>query len=525
MKQSAPSQAERHARMESKRQAQPNALLRHQRQIRGWSLQHVADQLCKLGEEEDRIPGVTADMVGKWERGEKKPSPFYREKLCLLYGTSADKLEFIDTQNAPERDNTSASLPVDTISGASLYPSVKTVSGSSLDAHTFDTLLDGEKEASEMLIANLLSLSSRQLATLTTVGWTPQDIMAAIHILLQGEAVMAKVNRRQVLQLGAGLFLSGMALPTHEHPSAEERTHVSDAIGESIAASWTLFQSTHTAQVLAVGQAQLSLMQQAHYTLFPSVRPMHYSAVYRLIGGALHFQGRYDEARRAHEKSYIVALEGGDVWNMAQSLSWQADGFKAQAEYSSALETIEGALRLLSQQHAPEAIRLRAHLLASGAENAAYLGDVKNVEAKLTLSEDLIKDLPAHEEFDHASWHQHAGACALILAHHDNAIRHLQQAMDELPPQWTLRHATTLMPLALAYARRQERDASLAIAEKAIPAISALNAPSLSKQFVEYMQKEFIGAFPGDPHIHTFVAETQNRLLPAKATATSNQTS
>jgi hypothetical protein len=51
---------------------------------------------------------------------------------------------------------------------------------------------------------------------------------------------------------------------------------------------------------------------------------MPYSAVYRLIGGALHFQGQYDEA--AHEKSYIAALEGNDVWNMAQSLSWQADG-------------------------------------------------------------------------------------------------------------------------------------------------------------------------------------------------------
>src|ERR1700719_1749102 len=130
------------------------------------------------------------------------------------------------------------------------------------------------------------------------------------------------------LQLGAGLFLRGIALPEREHPTAEERVQLSEAIGESIAASWTLFQTTNTAQVLAVGQAQLSLIQRAHYTLYPSVRPMHYSAIYRLIGGALHFQGRYDEARQAHEKSYITALEGSDVWNMAQSLSWQADGLK-----------------------------------------------------------------------------------------------------------------------------------------------------------------------------------------------------
>ncbi len=369
----------------------------------------------------------------------------------------------------------------------------------------------------EILAANLLSLSSKQLAMLTAAGWTPEDVMAALHIILQGEAVMAKINRRQVLQLGAGMFLNSIALPTHEHPSIEERTQLSEAIGESIAASWTLFQRTNIAQVLAVSQAQLALMQQAHHTLYPSVRPMHYSAVYRLMGAALHFQGRYTEARQAHEKSYITALEGGDVWNMAQSLNWQADGLKAEGQHSLALETIEAALRLLSQQENVESIRLRAHLLASGAESAAYKGDVKHVQAKLSASEDLLKDLPAHEEFDHASWHQHARACALILKQYDTAIAHLQLALAELPAQWTLRHATTLMPLTLAYARRQERDASLAIAEKAIPVISAINSPSMSRQFVAYIRQELLDAFPTDPQINMFITDTQQRLLPSMA--------
>jgi len=72
-----------------------NSLLRSQRQLRGWSLQHVVDQVCKLCEDEERIPGLTADMVGKWERGEKKPSPYYQTKLCELYQTSADRLGFV----------------------------------------------------------------------------------------------------------------------------------------------------------------------------------------------------------------------------------------------------------------------------------------------------------------------------------------------------------------------------------------------------------------------------------------------
>src|SRR6266545_5494668 len=75
--------------------AVPNARLRRQRLRRGWSLQRVADELQKLCEHEGRRVGVTASMVGKWERGFKRPSPFYQEKLCSLYDRSAEELGLV----------------------------------------------------------------------------------------------------------------------------------------------------------------------------------------------------------------------------------------------------------------------------------------------------------------------------------------------------------------------------------------------------------------------------------------------
>jgi hypothetical protein len=36
--------------------------------------------------------GVNADMVGKWERGEKRPSKLYRRLLCLLYQATEEDL-------------------------------------------------------------------------------------------------------------------------------------------------------------------------------------------------------------------------------------------------------------------------------------------------------------------------------------------------------------------------------------------------------------------------------------------------
>jgi transcriptional regulator with XRE-family HTH domain len=70
----------------------PNDYLRRQRELRGWSHARVAEELNKRGGSTD------SKQVGKWERGIAKPSPFYRERLCLLYGTDADQLGFTNRE-------------------------------------------------------------------------------------------------------------------------------------------------------------------------------------------------------------------------------------------------------------------------------------------------------------------------------------------------------------------------------------------------------------------------------------------
>ena len=62
----------------------PNTILRRERQLRGWSQQKVAG-----------LVGTSEDVVNRWERGERKPGPFYQEKFCVLYGKSAEELGFL----------------------------------------------------------------------------------------------------------------------------------------------------------------------------------------------------------------------------------------------------------------------------------------------------------------------------------------------------------------------------------------------------------------------------------------------
>ncbi len=66
----------------------PNAKLRWYREIRGWSQEQVGLAV-----------GTDAKRVGVWERGENVPSPYFRHKLCALFGKDAVELGFLAEQD------------------------------------------------------------------------------------------------------------------------------------------------------------------------------------------------------------------------------------------------------------------------------------------------------------------------------------------------------------------------------------------------------------------------------------------
>jgi tetratricopeptide (TPR) repeat protein len=67
--------------------------LREYRLARALTLEEVAELLAQLARQEYGIGvGVNAGMVGKWERGEKRPSKLYRILLCRLYNATQEDL-------------------------------------------------------------------------------------------------------------------------------------------------------------------------------------------------------------------------------------------------------------------------------------------------------------------------------------------------------------------------------------------------------------------------------------------------
>lgn len=65
----------------------PNQRLRYHRLLLGLSQRRLAEQI-----------GTTEDKVSRWERGERKPNPYYREKLCKIFNKNAQELGFIQQE-------------------------------------------------------------------------------------------------------------------------------------------------------------------------------------------------------------------------------------------------------------------------------------------------------------------------------------------------------------------------------------------------------------------------------------------
>lgn len=77
--------------------------LKYERELRGWSQAKVAEEI-----------GTTARTVSRWEKGLALPYPYFRERLCTLFGKNAVELGLVaeDEQETPEDTHAQTTAPV-----------------------------------------------------------------------------------------------------------------------------------------------------------------------------------------------------------------------------------------------------------------------------------------------------------------------------------------------------------------------------------------------------------------------------
>lgn len=434
-----------------------------------------------------------------------------RQRLCAYFGTTSHMLGFTENRNlsaqpAPLLDSTLPRLPLDISPDPLKHQTPSFLLTSHID---LDPLFIQRSSASpEQQLNTWLTLGSGNLAALFDAGWTLEAILDALRVTLQGVQDMPVPARKTLLQMSSSALIQTVTQPANDHLSQEERYRLWKALGKSIDEGWHLFHKAPPAQVLVVAQTLLTLVQQSHSFLPPDVRPSLYAATYNLLGASLLFQGHYDAARKAHEKAQIAALEGADLWTMAQSLNWQAIISQVCGHFQDALFSIEAALRLLGQREDAPGIRLRAHLLADWAYNAANLPGHRKIQDSLETSAHMVEPLELNEEFDALQWQQIAGSCFLLRGKYAEAISLLEQSLAQLPASWLMRHLLTLFPLAESYARAGERDASLETGSRITALLEKVDASMFNLRFGEYYQT-LRTVFPNDQRIHAFIAQTQ----------------
>ena len=451
------------------------------------------------------LTGLAKVTIERAERGEPV-SLYTRQQLCEFFEMTPQELGLASVEHVTAIDTTPHAqerLPAVPASGTQLGSPFMLTHYQAID------LMSGIAEGSpEQQLGVWLALSANDLALLFEEGWSLESLLEPLRIVLQGVQAMPQMNRRTLLQLGAAAVVSGIPIPDGKHISAEDRAKLHNALSECIQAGWKLFVTASMPQILVVGYAQLHLLHQSHNELYPSMRPLFYSPVYRLIGAALFFQSRYAEAMQAHTQAYLTALEACDPWNMAESLGWQSGVLKACGKHAESIQTTEAALRLLDSTHEANVFASRARLLAQWAESAALLGERNVMEEKLSASAELLTQFEGNDEFDAAIWQLYRGTCALYIGDSASADTSLEQALHDLKPNLLHQRASAALLQAQARLKMGNMKGSLEVVHTAVPLVVAADSPLLDRGLIDQVE-QLTTTFPRNTEVNGIVKEVQ----------------
>lgn len=425
-----------------------------------------------------------------------------RRRLCTYFGMTSQELGLAIT---PERGQkklltTRAASSSPTLAPAHLHELDHTNTYPRHEGHaTHTTATPIATTPFQEQTGLWLILGASQLSSAFEQQWTPETLFESLHIVSQSLRGMPTSVHLALQHYGIG------SLHLKEHMSASECFQLQESFTHSVNQAWQFSHASRPEQVLAVGHALRMLLDYIHTLLPPRIHAIFSASIYNLIGSALHHLDASEAEEQMYARAYAAASEAQDPWHQAQSRNWQAIAANFAGRYSRAIQYIEEAYRLIEELEGEEFLCSKAHLLANWAYNAAILQDYAIVQEKLEASGQLLKALTPNDEFDAATWHQIAGNCTLMNGRYNEAITHFEQSLAQFPEHWRSRRALTLIPLAEAYAKKREKEASLVIAQEAASEVHTLSSKMLMNRLLEY-QHVLIEAFPRDPGVRKFIA-------------------
>lgn len=418
---------------------QPRPRLRDFRERRDLTQQQVADELVRLAWLRDgRRVGVNADMVSKWERGDKRPSPMYRDLYCMLFRATAAELGLART--------------------------------SLLDTATHASCAPGTEEADPLVEA---------AAVLAELGDAGALIQPHILAIVKDDLM----NRRSMLKLLGAAPLMAL-VPGGDRPAGLRLDTPSPSVAnveqaESLALRYQeLYHSVDPASLIRPVAAHLRAVSEllGIARSEPLRRRLleNYAQVSLLAGRVAFFDLRDPMAARAYLNLALEsAEEAGNGALAAGALGHASFLAAADRRYTAATSYLHGANR-----YAAGAPRLESWLCAVEAEIQTNAGAVDAALAAIERAQALAGN--SHREptnawfdfYDDARLAGFAGFTYLHAGRTDAAEAALSQALAWLPAGASKQRAVVLTDLAVVHVRRREIDEATRLAVDAADALA-----------------------------------------------------
>ena len=361
----------------------------------------VAEELVRLAWDHYGMRvGVNADMVGKWERGEKRPSKLYRKLLCLLYQASEEELGL----RAPIRTGTAGRPPLTDVNRREF------LRHSALAGAAFLTLPEwlsrvGASEASDRLAWALERPSRVDLATVSDM-----ETITAAH-------------RRSYRQLSVHALL----------PQVESQFQ---AISELLQRP----QSIRLRQRLIAAAGETAM-----------------------LAGTLRFMDLYDfEPGRSNLELAMTAAQEAEARELgAFVLGCMGFHTRYGGKRNEAVDLIEQARNAAARVASP---LTQGWLAAVASEVHAVVGNAKGSLGALEQAGHALDQADEDDEsswigvgtFNHAKLEAYHGVCYLQLGRPGDAVSALIRALDTLDPALKKHRCTALADLATGLIRLDE---------------------------------------------------------------------
>jgi transcriptional regulator with XRE-family HTH domain len=404
--------------------------LREQREERGLTQQDIADQLIRLAwlKAGSRV-GVNADMVSKWERGQKRPSKFYRDLLCLLFQTPPDRLGL-----------------------APVHRVEHSAGGVAVDAELADSLMGGTS------VLDALGAVGKILQPRMFDIWKEEAMKRRTALKLLGLAPAAVASTASLAT--AGGIPAGAAVPALEELAGKYQQ---------------LYHSTKPSHLMTPVLAHLETVADVlHGRVSPAERRQLFQNQSRIatLAGRIAFFDLHDPmgARGYYNLALEAAREAQDALLAAAALGHVAFIPAADHRYTAARDYLTGAAAQLHRR--PHAL-MTSWLSAVEAEMAANAGDERASLTAIDAAQQALGRVglePAPIWFDYYDATRldgFAGYANLRFRRFAEATRALDSAAAALPAGAVKQRAVILTDLATVHLHAGELDRACQIAAQA----------------------------------------------------------